>query len=697
MKKAILILICLFQISTSAKWIPITKHISSGSINDIDKISENNFIATGDYGVVYSLIDDEVKLLRGNLEKEHLSGIKFINSSLIIAVGKNGTIIISKNMGKNWSEIDNNKENDYLGIEYINNTVFLLTKNKLFQFDVNNFLLHEIETNNENFLKLYGLNENLFIIGKEGLLLRINTNNYKTTKIEINTKNNISAIKHRGNQILISIVGEGFIKSEDFFESFEVIGNGELPIYSVEEMVWLENDRILAVGQPWEGTIRHLITEDFGKNWLLNKYPFVFGNKFYQDDEYSLLVGAMGRVVKINNEDTFNEDNFDGFLNLIHAGFNSLETQKVFFKNNEIIAFGQRAYYSDIININWKVLAEGQFDNYFSSNNEKYFIKEKVDIVDGKANWSYIISKLKNNILDTVQIIAPSPNRRNKKIETDNFILIYGSGTNYFIKYNDEEKFTEFETNRVLYDLSYDDGLLGAVTFLDGSLRFIYSDDLGATWINSVKELEGNSLVMVYKGKFYILESKEVGAGKMISSLIEFDGKDFRKLHEFPSKLLPIKLYVSDEKMVIIKKFNDVIVSTDGGKNWITETRDGSNTNTHAFVDDDIILIADGKEIFYNRYENFLTSIKADNEEKSIVYPNPCGNNLVIDFKNSYIGGVDIKIYNYLGIIENQYLGYKINLHYIQSYNLSNLAKGTYLIEVLLENGETMKQKFIKK
>jgi len=657
------------------------------SIYDIERIGNDEFLTVGEYGVVYRIKSEEITLIRGSLDFNHLNAIKFINPELIVAVGDKGTVLSSSDKGENWTKINDVPKENYIGIEIFNSKILMYSHNKIYIFEGNLNSYTEFEIGYDFFNKMLVSDKYLFITGENGLLLRVNKDNNNIKKIDLDTDSNVTVIKQKDNRIIAFVERKGIFKSDDSFDTFELIENELDALYSMQDLIWLDNDRILAVGDPFDGSLRHLYSEDFGKNWLINKYPFVMGNKFYQGDSTSLLVGSVGRIVKINNKDTINEENFDGFLDLIHTGYKDFGVRKIYYNDNKITALGDRVYETVLSDIDWKAKSDRYlFDHYFRSNNKDYYVKEAMDIREGRPYYTYHILSGENQNIDTVQAFEESLTRRDKMIANENFVILYGSGTTFLIKYENEELFTEFEMEYHPRNMVYEDGILYAIAYIDNKHKYIYSNDMGKSWVITDVEFPNSySLIDIDNNKTYILTSESINAFENNNTIIEVDGKNIKDIYEFKSLLSPGKFQVDNGRFVIIKRDEELLISDKNGKNWKTEIVGENKGLYESYVNEDFILVSDNKEIYYKRIDEIINSVQETKLSNSVIYPNPCKDELNISFENNYLGKIEIELYDFLGKKLDSYSDLKNSNNFMKNIDITGLNQGNYYLIIRLD------------
>lgn len=93
---------------------------------------------------------------------------------------------------------------------------------------------------------------------------------------------------------------------------------------------------------------------------------------------------------------------------------------------------------------------------------------------------------------------------------------------------------------------------------------------------------------------------------------------------------------------------------------------------------------------------DFVVGIGQIERVKFELFPNPAQENLYINLDQKYVGqNIEIKIFNLLGQIQND-IQVVENREGV-SLDVSNLRNGTYLVQLIPEDGEAVTQRFTKK
>lgn len=707
MRKTIIVMLLSLSSLTllGNEWERIGIQIESEGLNDI-RIITNEFIVTvGNYGIVKRSIDSGKtwEITRGDFKYGDLFGIDYCKNS-VFAVGANGTLLESKDLGNSWTNGIINTNEDLFSIAFHNNIGLIAGDNGiLFRTTDCGDSWQQIEIGKIKKLNqvFFLENETAFIIGDEGILFRSIDQGETWEQIDLEIVNDLIcySISPSGT---IFIGGKQFIfiSSDDDFNTWSLYNSTVIPeIFG--SILSINNDLILA-GIFSGGSILHSYSKDGGKTWNNGYYPNVPIAAFDRKESVGVLCGTRGSIIKIDLLNAI-PDNFWFFEEFVEFGDEPITFSKITGTDEKyLLASNQTdAYYSQDSGVSWKKCLES----------------------------TKTISALYQIDNNTFLAIVDST----KRIDEDGKVF-FRHWPIIFSSEDEGESWTQvnpidsFEVQGISmvenYGIAY------------GVPKFLKTTDYGKTWeVNSIFENYFISdLQVLSEGKTYIL-SWQNDMYNLIKTKDDFISFDIEKFYFERSSIAKI-FFVDDLTGWLMlgniynKKPNKIYKTSDGGESWteqlskelllaegfmninfadkdhgiclasqgityitknsgITWTEKlyegyGSSKRNIHYPNPTIAYISDGTGI-YRHIDTALTSVEIEkNSGNSLsIMPNPISEAAAIIYNLETSSDVRLAVYDIIGN-EIQILVDEFQIEGIHKYNFNfdNLASGTYFISL---------------
>jgi photosystem II stability/assembly factor-like uncharacterized protein len=186
MKKILimLLLLCSFTVAKAYEWeyIPIT--LVNNPLIAIDCYGKSRISVCGVNGVIRTSTDAG-KTWNSYIQKDalNINAVKFISPTFLVAVGDNGTMLISYNSGNDWREVGLKENIDFVTLKQVGNLLYMMGKNgELYAYDVKEdyvakknisiagYNLKDISSNDDEIIDcLFSAGNNSIVISKDYL------------------------------------------------------------------------------------------------------------------------------------------------------------------------------------------------------------------------------------------------------------------------------------------------------------------------------------------------------------------------------------------------------------------------------------------------------------------------------------------------------------------------------------------------
>lgn len=573
-----------------------------------------------------------------NPKSINLSDIAEINS-ILVAVGENGFIKYSEDLGNNWS---------YFKVDKLSRNLNKIVKHDSTLFVAGNYgclgtldlVTKEIKTINiESKGKIIDIafNKNIGILVVEGESVFISYNSGKSWEKLSLKINNIDY----SNQILRSIITKSgkiifltvnsLIFSDDNCNNYEkigfdvdakllsivqnndnsmIIGTGNKKIYKLDSAMnvintiqnnltpqsiyrlYSFNDSILIAGIVHNLDLNHAISYDGGMSWFYaNKTGRIFlnGATFLKSELY--FVSNMGLIFKYNIDSMKYNSNFDYLGEIIELGDINLRVNMINGSNDKIIiSDGFDIYVSKKLDLKWKKIFTNNLQGYYIKDisfidNDKIIAVVKKEVYQ---NGSYkYFSKIIEITGDTsYKVLYETPIELNiyKIIFRPNSVVTFFPCYNKILWLNSENKIDSLKIENVKYFVNNSFGL----TF-DNYYYFIAVDSNNKDILyltQDFKEIKKQVLSTAINN--LVMISKDVGLTHV--SVVDKQnilkttdgGNSFNVVYSFElnNPNIPLINYInfSDLKNGVAAGINGKVFYTDtGGSNWFDISLSKSN------------------------------------------------------------------------------------------------------------------------
>lgn len=573
-----------------------------------------------------------------NPKSINLSDIAEINS-ILVAVGENGFIKYSEDLGNNWSyykvdklsrnlnKIVNHDSRLFVVGDYgCLGTLDLVTKEiKIIKIESKGKIIDIAFNKNIGILVVEG--ESVFISYNSGkswekLSLKINNidysnqivrsvitksgkiifltanslifsddncNNYERISFDVDAKL-LSIVQNNDNSIIIGTGNKKIYKLDSTMNVINTIQNTLTPqsIYRLYSF----NDSILIAGIVHNLDLNHAISYDGGMSWFYaNKTSRIFlsGATLLKSELY--FVSNMGLIFKYNIDSMKYNSNFDYLGKNIELGDKNLSVKTISGSNDKIIiSDGFDIYISNKLELKWKKIFTNNLQGYYIKDisfidNDKIIAVVKKEIYQNGSNKYF--SKIIEITGDTSYIVIyETLDELNiyKIIFRPNSVVTFFPSYNKILWLNSENKIDSLKIENVKYFLNNSFGL----TF-DNYYYFVAVDSKNKYILNLTQDFkEIKKQVLITGINNLVMISKDVGlthkvVGDKQNILKTSDGgNNFNLLYSFELNIpnIPVINYInfSDMKNGVATSNNGKVFYTDTeGSKWYDISLSKSN------------------------------------------------------------------------------------------------------------------------
>jgi hypothetical protein len=677
-KLIIIAFFCTLSISSAGVWKPLNKSLYDYDINDIKIVDETNIVAVGDFGSIYKINlpgTDKVEYVRAVESDGSLLNIEYIDG-IFYAVGENGLLLTSTDMGNNWNRIDLDLQEDIKAIGVIDKEIYMVNNKSIMHYNSSTNQITVIKDDLDDWNAVLFESNTIYFVGDNGHLA---TYDFEDGYIIQNSgyQTDITTVFSDGESIYFTPKQEYVQKTDKSLNTIEPVEIGSKLNIVVAAEINANND-IIIFGVM--GFSVHLVLRTTDETFnLQNSINLPYISKFVSENDITLYSGKDG-ILGYIPENIDIKTSFPGFNLVFHFYRPTFKINDIYKKNDELIIL-ERDKFSKLNNHDNEIdsISSFGFDYLVDDNlnDEKIVIRRSWA---GNNKWRMVLSKISNGQI--IDIDSTQESHLNYLFyESDTHV--YVSGRTYLYMVNKETLETEeiigfYEKDFFIYSIvEYNNELyaLGAKT--TGGFSIFKNIDF-ENWSEyySFENLAMPNMTVI-NDQIHIGGTR----GNPLDfsyHLINIETED--ELFNYKSIYHGDEIIFYDDFMSIATGSNNIIAYTmDNGSSWTVDSVDKAvqvygthklGNYLYSFTNNDIFVKNLTKASINEQFENGWTK-----HNSFSLYPNPSPQNPAVSISVLDITGkAEYTIFDITGKV------LKSGIAEGNKLNIQGLNSGSYIV-----------------